>query len=218
MKQEDIKNIIEAILMVSENPLNLVNISKLLMEDPLSQISKDDIRIAIETLQKEYKGHGIELVEVASGFRFQTKMKYSKWVVRLFDERPQRYSKALLETLSIITYRQPVTRAEIEDIRGVSVSSSIIRTLMEREWIKVVGYRDMLGKPELLSTTAKFLDYFNIKKISDLPELSEIKELNYERADLFDALDTDKKDLKTCSDTSIDNKVIVKNHLPDNST
>lgn len=131
----------------------------------------------------------MELVEVASGWRFQVRSDYSKWVNRLFEERPPRYSRALLETLAIIAYRQPITRAEIEEIRGVSISGSIIKTLQEREWIRVVGHRDVPGKPELLATTREFLDYFNIKKLSELPSLSEIKDFDQLNPDLFEGLE-----------------------------
>jgi segregation and condensation protein B len=140
-------------------------------------------------LQAECEGRGIELVEVASGWRYQVRARFADWVNRLFDEKPQRYSRALLETLAIIAYRQPITRAEIEDIRGVSVSAGIIKTLQEREWVRVVGNREVPGRPELLATTRQFLDYFNLKSLSDLPPLSEIKDFDKMNPDLFEGMD-----------------------------
>lgn len=188
MNQETIKNIIEAALMVSGKPLDMARILSLFGRD-VEEIDRDLVRAAIEQLQQDYTGRGIELCEVASGYRIQVRSEYAEWINRLFDEKPPRYSRALLETLAIIAYRQPLTRAEIEDIRGVSVSTTIIKTLQEREWIRVVGHKDVPGKPELLATTKEFLDYFNLKKLSDLPTLAEIKELNQVNPDLFDALE-----------------------------
>jgi len=190
MNKEKLKNIIEAALMVSDKPLSISRLLSLFERD-LEQPDRTEIRSALDDLNKEYEGHGVELKEVASGFRIQVCNEYAEWVNRLYDERPPRYSRALLETLAIIAYRQPLTRAEIEDIRGVSVSSTITKTLQEREWIKVVGHRDVPGKPELLATTKEFLDYFNLKKLSDLPLLSEIKDFNQMNPDLFAELERD---------------------------
>jgi len=188
MNQEKVKYIIEAALMVSDKPLSVAQLAALFEKDA-EQVDHTVIRGALEALQEDCKDRGIELKEVASGYRIQVQSRYAEWVNRLFDERPPRYSRALLETLAIIAYRQPLTRAEIEDIRGVSVSSTIIKTLQDREWIRVVGHRDVPGKPELLATTREFLDYFNLKKLSDLPSLAEIKELTQINPDLFDALE-----------------------------
>lgn len=188
MNQENIKNIVEAALMVSDKPLHMNQLLALFEKDT-EAVDRDMIKTAIEQLQQDYSNRGVELSEVASGYRIQVKSNYAEWVNRLFDEKPPRYSRALLETLAIIAYRQPLTRAEIEDIRGVAVSTSIIKTLQEREWIRVVGHKDVPGKPELLATTREFLDYFNLKKLSDLPTLAEIKELNQLNPDLFDALE-----------------------------
>ena len=188
MNQEKVKYIIEAALMVSDKPLSVAQLAALFEKD-VEQVDHTVIRGALEALQEDCKNRGIELKEVASGYRIQVQSRYAEWVNRLFDERPPRYSRALLETLAIIAYRQPLTRAEIEDIRGVSVSSTIIKTLQEREWIRVVGHRDVPGKPELLATTREFLDYFNLKKLSDLPSLAEIKELTQINPDLFAALE-----------------------------
>ncbi len=189
MNQKKIKNIIEAALMVSTQPLNVKRLMNLFEEDKILKPNRDNIKKAIIDLQKDFEGRGVNLVEVASGFRFQADDEYAGWVNHLFDERPPRYSRALLETLSIIAYRQPITRSEIEDIRGVSVSGTITKTLLEREWIKVVGHRDVPGKPELLATTKSFLDYFNLKKLSDLPPLEDIKDFDSINPDLFEALE-----------------------------
>ncbi len=188
MNQEQLKNIIEATLMVSDQPLNLPRLLSLFDKEP-DRPERGDIQAALEQLQHDYMDRGIELKEVANGYRFQVQGEYAIWVNHLFDERPPRYSRALMETLAIIAYRQPITRGEIEDIRGVSVSSSIIKTLQEREWIRVVGHRDIPGKPELLATTKSFLDYFNLKRLSDLPALAEIKDFDAIYPDLFDGLE-----------------------------
>ena len=188
MNQEKIKNILEAALMVSDKPLATAQLIALFEKDS-EDIDRELIKATLEQLREDYNDRGIELREVASGYRIQVRSEYSDWINRLYDERPPRYSRALLETLAIIAYRQPVTRAEIEDIRGVGVSSTIIKTLQEREWIKVVGHKDVPGHPELLATTKEFLDYFNLKKLSDLPTLSELKELTHINPDLFDALE-----------------------------
>ena len=189
MSQKKIKNIIEAALMVSTQPLSVKRLINLFEEDKTLQPNRDNIKKAIIDLQKDFEGRGVNLIEVASGFRFQADDEYADWVNHLFDERPPRYSRALLETLSIIAYRQPITRGEIEDIRGVGVSGTITKTLLEREWIKVVGHRDVPGRPELLATTKLFLDYFNLKKLSDLPPLEDIKDFDSINPDLFEALE-----------------------------
>lgn len=185
MKPAELKNIVEAALMVADDPLSVNNLSALFKADPRPP-DRDDIRQALKALQADYADRGVELKEVASGFRFQARTEVAEWVNRLFDERPQRYSQALLETLAIIAYRQPITRAEIEDIRGVGVSAKIIRTLMEREWIKAVGHREAPGRPELLATTGQFLDYFNLKKLAELPPLADLSDLAQAEPDLFE--------------------------------
>jgi len=188
MTQEQLKKIIEAALMVSGRPLNINQLLDLFDKDT-ELPEKSDIRAALTELQADYADRGAELKEVASGFRFQVKSEYAHWVNRLYDERTPRYSRALLETLAIIAYRQPITRGEIEDIRGVSVNANIIKTMQEREWIRVVGSRDVPGKPELLATTKQFLDYFNLKQLSDLPSLAEIKDYDQLNPDLFATLE-----------------------------
>ncbi|MGH8245653.1 MAG: SMC-Scp complex subunit ScpB [Gammaproteobacteria bacterium] len=184
------KNVIEAALMATSEPLG-INRLLAMFEPEVVKPDRARIRAALEELQEEYVQSGIELKEVASGFRFQVRPEYAEWVNRLFDEKPQRYSRALLETLAIIAYRQPITRGEIEGIRGVAVSTGIIKTLLEREWVRVVGHRDVPGRPELLATTREFLDYFNLKHLSDLPPLSEIKDFDKINPDLFGVLEQD---------------------------
>ena len=193
MSQEKVKNIIEAALMVSTKPLSIASILGLFESEQSLQPERNDIRAALEELQHDYLERGIELAEIASGFRVQARDEYAPWINHLFDERPPRYSRALLETLAIIAYRQPITRGEIEEIRGVSVSGTIIKTLFEREWIKGVGHRDVPGKPELLVSTKAFLDYFNLKKLSDLPALADIKDFDSINPDLFEALEGEAK-------------------------
>lgn len=175
MELPPIKRIIEAALLASVQPLTLPQLSGLF--DAFETPSHDDLAHAVIELQSDCAERGVELVEVASGFRYQVRHDVHVFVARLWSERPSRYSRALLETLSLIAYRQPITRAEIELIRGVAVSTNIVRTLEEREWVRVVGYRDLPGKPALLGTTRQFLDYFNLKSLDQLPPLSEIREI-----------------------------------------
>ncbi len=193
MSQEKIKNIIEAVLMVSTQPISITKLLNVFEAEQSLQPERSEIKEALEAIKNDYQERGIELVEVASGFRFQARDEYASWVNHLFDERPPRYSRALLETLAIIAYRQPITRGEIEEIRGVSVSSTIVKTLQEREWIKVVGHRDVPGKPALLATTKTFLDYFNLKKLSELPSLEDIKDFDAINPDLFEELEGEVK-------------------------
>ena len=163
-------------MLAADQPLSTTQLSALfpVEESP----SKQEIRDALDQLTEDCHGRGIELVQVASGFRLQVRQELQPWVARLWQERPPRYSRALLETLVLIAYRQPVTRGEIEQIRGVSVSSNIMRTLQEREWVRIVGHRDVPGRPGLYGTTRKFLDYFNLKTLGDLPTLAEIKDID----------------------------------------
>jgi segregation and condensation protein B len=171
----ELKNILEAALMVAEKPLAIENLQELF--DDSERPAKNTLKTLIDTLQNECANRGVELKEVASGYRYQARQKYAQWVARLWEEKPQRYSRALLETLSLISYRQPITRGDIEEIRGVAVSSSIIRTLIERQWIRVVGHRDVPGRPSIYATTRQFLDYFNLSSLEQLPPLSEIRDL-----------------------------------------
>ena len=173
--------------MASDNPVNL-NFLESLFEKDAEKPDRSVIRECLDRLGEDYTGRAVELRELASGFRFQVREEYAEWVNRIFEERPQRYTRALLETLAIIAYRQPITRNEIEDIRGVSVSSNIVKPLQERGWVRIVGHRDVPGKPELLATTREFLDYFNLRKLSDLPSLEAIKDYDQINPDLFESL------------------------------
>ena len=170
----EIKNIVEAALLATQAPLSVRQIGNLFAADPAPP-APEEIRQALETLRDEYADRGVELKEVASGYRFRIQSRYAHWVNRIWEERPPRFSRALLETLAIIAYRQPITRAEIEEIRGVLLSVNLIRTLQEREWIRGVGHRETPGRPELLATTRAFLDYFGLKKLSELPPLPELR-------------------------------------------
>jgi segregation and condensation protein B len=172
----EIKRIVEAILFAANRPMTAKQVQQIFPEIEQPQVF--EIEAVIELISEDYRDRPIELKRVASGYRFQVRQELARWVGRLFEEKPPRYSRALLETLAIIAYRQPVTRGEIEDIRGVSVSSSIVQTLLEREWIKVVAQKEAPGRPSLYGTTKQFLDYFNITTLSDLPTLQEIQELD----------------------------------------
>ena len=174
MHNNKLKNIIEAILLASYEPLSVDKLFKIITSK--EKTSKSDILSAIDNLQKDYEDKDIELAKVASGFRIQAKSEIGDYLNIMFADRTPRYSRALLETLSIIAYRQPVTRGDIEAIRGVSVSTSIMRTLTERNWIRIIGYRDVPGKPAMFATTPEFLDYFSLQRLEELPDLPEKKE------------------------------------------
>ena len=167
--------LLEAFLLASGKPQSLERLFELFEEGerPEPPVFKK----ALELLRKSCDGRAFELKEVASGYRLQIREKFSPWVGRLWEERPQRYSRAMLETMALIAYRQPITRGEIEDVRGVAVNSHIVKTLLEREWIRVVGYRDVPGKPAMFATTKGFLDHFNLRNLDDLPPLAELREL-----------------------------------------
>ncbi|HED15761.1 MAG TPA: SMC-Scp complex subunit ScpB [Gammaproteobacteria bacterium] len=182
MHEDKLKNIIESALLASGRPLSIDQLLGLFLND--EEIKREQIREALKTLTEDYAERGTELIEVASGFRFQVREEYSEWVSRLWADRPVRYTRALLETLALIAYRQPITRGEIEDIRGVSVSSSIIKTLLEREWVRVVGHRDVPGKPAMYSSTKAFLDYFKLKSLDELPTLAELRDIDSINAEL----------------------------------
>lgn len=175
MQIEQLKSIIEAALLASSQPMTTHHLGDLFNET--DEVGHAQIAKALEALAEDCAGRGIELKEVASGFRYQVRQDVHPWISRMWTEKPSRYSRALLETLALIAYRQPITRPEIEQIRGVVVSSNIIKTMEEREWIRVVGYRDVPGKPALFGTTRVFLDYFNLKSLDQLPPLSEIRDM-----------------------------------------
>ncbi|MCX7087293.1 MAG: SMC-Scp complex subunit ScpB [Methylococcales bacterium] len=191
----NVKRIVEALLFASDKPLSLKQLQAVFSE--LEQPSIQTLEYAIADIIQNYSDRPVELKAVASGYRFQVREEMSPWVARLFEEKPPRYSRALLETLSIIAYRQPVTRGEIEDIRGVVVSSSIIRTLLEREWIKVVAHKEAPGRPALYATTHSFLDYFNLSSLVQLPTLKEIQTLNYPIKDNEQPMQADREQQKT---------------------
>lgn len=174
IESSQLKRILEAALLASSHPLSPTQLLALFGDEEMP--GHDDVARALAELQADCESRGIELVEVASGFRYQVRADVHGWVARLWTERQSRYSRALLETLALIAYRQPITRGEIEQIRGVAVSTHIVKTLEERDWVRVVGYRDMPGKPALLGTTRGFLDYFNLKSLDELPALSDIRD------------------------------------------
>ena len=175
MQIEQLKPIVEAALLAASQPMNISQLGDLFAET--DEVGHEQIARALEALADDCEGRGVELKEIASGFRYQVRQEVHPWISRMWTEKPSRYSRALLETLALIAYRQPITRPEIEQIRGVVVSSNIVKTLEEREWIRVVGYRDVPGKPALFGTTRAFLDYFNLKSLDQLPPLSEIRDM-----------------------------------------
>ena len=199
IEKDKLKNIIEAALFAVGRPMSIDQIMKLFGDE--ERPSTNLVKAALDLLQKESEGRGVELKLVASGYRYQSKQEYSQWLSRLWEERPAKYSRAALETLALIAYRQPVTRAEIEDVRGVGVSSSIIKTMIEREWIRVVGHRDVPGRPALYATTKQFLDYFNMKNLEELPTLAEIKDLK----DIHPELDLPNPDIESENENDLAN-------------
>ena len=182
MNHQYVKNVVEAALLAAGRPLTVEELTNVFDERDGSVA--DEVKGALAALGEEYATRGVELLEVASGYRIQIRAAVAPPVARLWQERPAKYSRALLETLALIAYRQPITRGEIEQIRGVAVNPNIIKTLQERNWIRVVGHRDVPGKPELLGTTREFLDYFSLKKLDDLPTLAQLKELEDLRVQL----------------------------------
>ncbi|RLQ22685.1 SMC-Scp complex subunit ScpB [Seongchinamella sediminis] len=182
MAETGLVQILEGALLAAGKPLTVAQLAEL-FEEP-ERPENAAIREAMQEIAERCEDRGFELVEVASGFRFQVRQALSPWVARLWHERPAKYSRALLETLALIAYRQPITRGEIEEIRGVAVSSNIIKTLHEREWIRVVGHRDVPGRPAMYATTRQFLDYFNLKNLDQLPALAEIRDLDTLNAEL----------------------------------
>jgi len=176
VEKDQLKRIIEGAIFAADKALTIDQLAQLFFEEDIA--SKDVIREAVVELQAEYDHRGVELKEVSSGFRFQVRKDVGEWVSRLWDEKPARYSRALLETLALVAYRQPITRGEIEEIRGVSVSSYIVKSLLEREWVRVVGHRDVPGRPAMYATTRDFLDYFNLSNLDELPSLAEIRDFD----------------------------------------
>lgn len=169
-----IKQIVEGAIMAAETPLSVDQLMQLFEDDGPE---RSDVREALKEIEQDCEGRGYELKQVASGYRFQVRSDYGEWVARLWKEKPPRYSRALLETLALVAYKQPITRGDIEEIRGVAVSTNIMRTLVEREWVRIVGHRDVPGQPALYATTKEFLDYFNLRSLDELPTLAEIKDM-----------------------------------------
>jgi segregation and condensation protein B len=182
MAEIGLVQILEGAILAAGKPLSLHNMGELF--DEPERPDPAEIREALQQITERCDDRGYELQEVASGFRFQVRQELSQWVARLWHERPPRYSRALLETLALIAYRQPITRGEIEEIRGVAVSTNIVKTLHERDWIRVVGHRDVPGRPAMYATTRQFLDYFNLKNLDQLPVLAEIRDLDTLTAEL----------------------------------
>jgi segregation and condensation protein B len=176
MESKILRNIVEGALLASGQALTLEKLLELFDED--ARPERDEIIAALQDLEADCRDRSFELKHTASGYRFQVRQNLAPWIARLWEEKPKKYSRALLETLVLIAYRQPITRGDIEQIRGVAVSSDLIRTLMEREWVRVVGHRDVPGRPALYATTRQFLDYFNLKSLEELPRLDEIRDLD----------------------------------------
>ncbi|MCQ4233530.1 SMC-Scp complex subunit ScpB [Pseudomonas stutzeri] len=185
---KDLASLLEAFLLASGKPQSLERLAELFEE--AERPSSAQLKKALDVLEKSCKGRAFELKEVASGYRLQVRERFAPWVGRLWEERPQRYSRALLETLALIAYRQPITRGEIEDIRGVAVNSQIVKTLLEREWIRVVGHRDVPGRPAMFATTRQFLDHFNLKNLDELPPLAVLREMEPELRPVVDEEDS----------------------------
>src|SRR3954469_6605273 len=175
MSDNYLKNVIEAALLAAARPVSVSELQQVF--DEQTRPNPKEMRAILEALTADYEGRGVTIKETATGFRFQVRNEFSQEVSRLWPDRPKKYSRALLETLALIAYRQPITRAEIENVRGVAVNPEIVKTLMERNWVRVVGHRDVPGRPELLGPPDEFLDYFSLKSIEDLPPLAELKSL-----------------------------------------
>jgi len=175
MSDAYLKNVVEAALLAAARPVSVPELQQIF--DEQTRPSPKEMRAVLEQLAADYEGRGVAIRETATGFRFQVRPELAHEVSRLWPDRPRKYSRALLETIALIAYRQPITRAEIENVRGVAVNPEIVKTLMERNWVRVVGHREVPGHPELLGTTSEFLDYFSLKSIEDLPPLAELKSL-----------------------------------------
>lgn len=201
MEISKLKKILEAVLLATDQTLSVIKLEGLFELDE-ERPTRDEIRQALHEMADDYETRGYELKQVASGFRLQVRQEYATWVGRLWEERPARYTRALLETIALIAYRQPITRGEIEEVRGVSVSSNIIKTLLEREWVKVLGHKDVPGKPSLYGTTREFLDYFNLQSLDQLPTLAEIRDLDSIHPEL--ALDEDNNNASDSSAAETD--------------
>ncbi len=183
MEDTRIKSIVEAALMAADTALNIDRLLHLFELDE-EKPTREQIKKAVMELQQECEDRGVELKRVTSGYRYQTRSDVQPWVARLWQEKPPRYSRALLETLALIVYRQPITRGQIEEVRGVSVSSHIIKTLLEREWVRIIGHKETPGRPALYGSTRQFLDHFNLKSLDELPDLMELVDLQQKQPEL----------------------------------
>ncbi len=175
IQASQLKKILEGVLLAAGRPLPLDRLEALFSEHERPE--RDELVVVLDSISEECEGRGYELKKVSSGYRLQVRQELSEWVSRLWEEKPQRYSRALMETLSIIAYRQPITRGDIEKIRGVAVSTQIVQTLLEHEWVRIVGHRDVPGRPAMYATTKQFLDYFNLESLEQLPPLADIRDL-----------------------------------------
>ncbi len=199
MDIDRLKQIAEAILLAAGRPLTMDQLLAMFTE--AERPERSDMRKALSALESDFESRGIQLAQVASGYRIQVREAMQPWVSRLWEEKPSRYSRALLETLSLIAYRQPITRGEIEEVRGVSVSTSIMKTLLEREWVRAVGHRDVPGHPAIYGTTRQFLDYFGLKSLDELPTLAELRDLSTIGAELeFDLSDIPGLEVESAND------------------
>ena len=219
MNEAELKRIIEAVLFASDDPMDMKQLMALFPED--GHPGRDAIKNALDAIQTDCEQRSIELKEVKSGFRFQVRQSYADWVTKLWEDKPARYSRAAMETIALVAYRQPITRAEIEEVRGVSVSTQIIKTLMERDWVKVVGHRDVPGKPALYATTKNFLDYFNLKSLEELPTLAEIRdidsinaELEFKMPDASNDLVVEDSDMDEQSASGVSTETTVDEQIP----
>ena len=201
MKETKCKKIIESLIFSSPNPISLKQIREFLSDEDLSELSLQNI---INEIQISYENSGVQLVKVSSGYRFQVSEDCNEWVSNFYPEKPQKYSRALMETLALIIYRQPITRTEIEAVRGVGVSSSIIKTLLEREWIKILGYKDVPGKPAIFGTTKEFLNSHNLVSLNQLPKLDDISEFSELEKRQLGLLDNEQSDSEQISSDMVD--------------
>ena len=201
MKETKCKKIIESLIFSSPNPISLKQIRDFFSSEDLSELSLQNI---INEIQISYENSGVQLVKVSSGYRFQVSEDCNEWVSNFYPEKPQKYSRALMETLALIIYRQPITRTEIEAVRGVGVSSNIIKTLLEREWIKILGYKDAPGKPAIFGTTKEFLNSHNLVSLNQLPKLDDISEFSELEKRQLGLLDNDQLDSEKRSADIVD--------------
>ena len=201
MKETKCKKIIESLIFSSPNPISLKQIREFLSDEDLSELSLQNI---INEIQISYENSGVQLVKISSGYRFQVSEDCNEWVSNFYPEKPQKYSRALMETLALIIYRQPITRTEIEAVRGVGVSSNIIKTLLEREWIKILGYKDAPGKPAIFGTTKEFLNSHNLVSLNQLPKLDDISEFSELEKRQLGLLDNEQSDSEQISSDMVD--------------